>query len=1054
MRRILLLAVCSLLTSVLLAGPVTKEQAQQVASQFLAGKSVTHRAPALDQLRTEVVLNAVDESGQPYLYAISQDKANGFVIVSGDDRFRSILGYSQTGSFDSANMPDNMRAWLQGYIEEMKYYIAKGYQPQTGAAHRAAGVKKAISPLIQTLWDQGEPFNNLVKEYNNTGDAVTGCVATAMAQVMYYAAVKHGDASFTTTVEIPEYTTSTLGKNIPAISAGTVINWSGMIPQYVYSFNSTTHKYDIPNFTDAQATAVATLMKCCGVSVKMNYKATSSGASSYDVPNAMKTYFGFDETVRIVSRGDYSYADWLDLVYAELAAARPVMYSGQSSGGGHSFVVDGYDGDELFHVNWGWGGWQDDYFVLSVLNSNDNSGIGASSSNDGYSFSQDAIIGIQTGTGKSYTEPKKMTFQDLTIAGNVISTNAWNFTGAVNEFDYGFAYIDGSANIETITILENRTYNPKQGYPVNTTIGGTTKPAGTYKIIRVSKLSSASEWVVQDNEYVEAVFEGSSVTLTKRPITSLTVTAFNFTGSKFVNQTQPVEVTIKNNGDEFYGLLYLFASTTEAKGDIKNYGGVTITKGGTATTAFEFKPATTGTYNIWIATDDEGTNVIGQTTVTITNATTPEPTSDNVELSFALDVLNKDGENIIGKTANVKVTATNATEVNFEGRIGIFSYIWNGYSYSANSTLDNVIVPANSSKEIVLTSQELTGGDSYSFMVFYFKGESQVKLESTMSAKYTPIDAVTTYDAAGNPTITKATSAISVPDGVAFVDLRGQTTTNTITSQANPNTLFIVDEGFALSGATNVIEETSSGYKAANIVLQDNANGFVSPIDFHADEITYTRTFDKYYDNGKNWTTIVLPFAATKVKNTDGTLPWDEANRKFWLMEFNGETGSDVIFTTAPATLEANTPYIIALPGSDQGSLSLVDKNTLTFSADNADIKANAKSVVTVSSYKFVGTMTNTGSLENIYALNDDGDKFKKGTATVSPFRAYFVSTSAAATSTSLGINIGGSATGIESLQLSKPETQREGIYNLNGQRVSQPKKGLYIINGKKVIIK
>ena len=160
MRRILLLAVCSLLTSVLLAGPVTKEQAQQVASQFLAGKSVTHRAPALDQLRTEVVLNAVDESGQPYLYAISQDKANGFVIVSGDDRFRSILGYSQTGSFDSANMPDNMRAWLQGYIEEMKYYIAKGYQPQTGAAHRAAGVKKAISPLIQTLWDQGAPFQS------------------------------------------------------------------------------------------------------------------------------------------------------------------------------------------------------------------------------------------------------------------------------------------------------------------------------------------------------------------------------------------------------------------------------------------------------------------------------------------------------------------------------------------------------------------------------------------------------------------------------------------------------------------------------------------------------------------------------------------------------------------------------------------------------------------------------------------------------------------------------------------------------------------------------
>ena len=197
----------------------------------------------------------------------------------------------------------------------------------------------------------------------------------------------------------------------------------------------------------------------------------------------------------------------------------------------------------------------------------------------------------------------------------------------------------------------------------------------------------------------------------------------------------------------------------------------------------------------------------------------------------------------------------------------------------------------------------------------------------------------------------------------------------------------------------------------------------------------------------------MLPFAVSKVTNTSGVLPWDEANRKFWLMEFSGESGSTVNFTTAPTPLEANVPYIIALPGAGQGSLSLVGKSSLTFEGDNVNVKANAKSAVTVSKYKFVGAMTNTGSLDNIYALNNDGDKFQKGTASVTPFRAYFAGTSAAATATSLGIGFGGNTTGIAELKPSR-KVEDNNFYNLNGQRVSQPKKGLYIVNGKKVVIK
>ena len=310
-----------------------------------------------------------------------------------------------------------------------------------------------------------------------------------------------------------------------------------------------------------------------------------------------------------------------------------------------------------------------------------------------------------------------------------------------------------------------------------------------------------------------------------------------------------------------------------------------------------------------------------------------------------------------------------------------------------------------------------------------------------------------TVDANGDVTGVAPTASYEAPANASVVDLRGQNVVTSVTPSSNPNCLYVLDEGAATpDGLTNNVIK---GASAANIVLEDNTYGFSTPVDFKAEKITYTRTFDKFYNAGAGWTTIVLPFAATKVTNSAGILPWDVTHRKFWLMEFSGESGSTVNFTTAPTPLEANTPYIIALPGNVQGSFSLEGegKHTLTFEAENADVKADAKSTVTVSKYKFVGAMTNTGSLHNIYALNDDGDKFQKGTASVTPFRAYFAGTSAAATATSLGIGFGGNTTGIAELKPSR-KVEDNNFYNLNGQRVSQPKKGLYIVNGKKVVIK
>lgn len=167
MRKSILLVLCCLLSTVLYAGPVSKEQARQIASQFLTAKGGAHRAPA-QLVEQPPVLNAVDKAGNPYIYAFNAGHDGGYVLVSGDDRFRDVLAYGASGNFDNDDMPAHVKAWLQGYVDEMKYYESVGYQPSKEAATASSSssgptlrraVKAPILPLLTTAWDQDEPYN-------------------------------------------------------------------------------------------------------------------------------------------------------------------------------------------------------------------------------------------------------------------------------------------------------------------------------------------------------------------------------------------------------------------------------------------------------------------------------------------------------------------------------------------------------------------------------------------------------------------------------------------------------------------------------------------------------------------------------------------------------------------------------------------------------------------------------------------------------------------------------------------------------------------------------
>ncbi|MBO6188427.1 MAG: C10 family peptidase [Prevotella sp.] len=388
MRKALLLVLTLTMTIVAVAADITPDAARQQATQFVIEQFMSGKAFRRSSAQPQLTM-ATRQSG---LYVFNVDNGNGYVIVADDDRAETILGYSNSGSFDPQRIPSNMRAWLQGYADEIAWL--KEHEGRTApimATKRS--IKQAIAPLVKTLWNQTAPYNNMCPYYkvNNDGylefsetggdgwkHCATGCVATAMAQVM-----KYHEWPQEATKSIPSYKWDNADTGLSILNP-TTFDWSNMADVY----NS--------GNTDAQNAAVAELMKYCGYSVKMNY-GPESGSNTDKVADALKSFYDYNSTTTFVRRTHYSYNKWIDLLYNELLQGRPVVYGGASSGGGHEFVCDGYQGEDYFHINWGWGGTSDDYFKLSALNPY-KQGVGGSSSQDGFHYGQDAVVGIQPST--------------------------------------------------------------------------------------------------------------------------------------------------------------------------------------------------------------------------------------------------------------------------------------------------------------------------------------------------------------------------------------------------------------------------------------------------------------------------------------------------------------------------------------------------------------------------------------------------------------------------------------------------------------------------------
>lgn len=353
MKKILTLVIAVIFgIGTMFANPVDVNTAKSLGQMFAQANFEKNRNADL-----QLYYTVTSDNGQPCAYVFNIGN-EGFVIVAASDNVRPILGYSEEGAFDATNPYCGAMYMLETYKNSISYAIEKNINATTDVEAEWKSLancgklsnKKGgtVGPLVQTKWNQDSPYNLYAPNDANGpgGRCYAGCVATAMSQVMRYW----------------DHPTQGTGSHS--------YYWSGYGQQSA-NFGATTYQWDLmpktlSNASQEEIEAVAKLMYHCGVAVNMQFAPDGSGAFSADVPPAMATYFDYAYCVQ-KQRSQYSLADWIGLLKDEFNLGRPVYYSGQSISGGHAFVCDGYDENDLMHYNWGWSGSSDGWFAVDAI---------------------------------------------------------------------------------------------------------------------------------------------------------------------------------------------------------------------------------------------------------------------------------------------------------------------------------------------------------------------------------------------------------------------------------------------------------------------------------------------------------------------------------------------------------------------------------------------------------------------------------------------------------------------------------------------------------------
>lgn len=549
--RKLTLAVLLLLPGLLsFAGDITQPQALKIAQSFLRDNVTSMKSQqkgGSDALK--LVYTADDTKGRSCVYVFNAGQDGGFVLVSAEDRATQVLGYSDTGSFDYDRMSPEMRNWMAGYVDEITYIRDNNVE---FAQENRANDGKRVAPLLgNIMWDQSAPYNNMCPNYDISSRCATGCVATAMAQVMYYHRWPEvGKGSYT-------YAPAILGgRTLTADFGSTYYAWDDMLPMYD------------SNSSEASCDAVAELMLHCGISVSMNYS-SSSGAGSDVIPYALFNYFDYDKGVAYRQRDNYSSEEWQQIIENEIDNGRPVIATGRSSAGGHAFVFDGYDENGFVHVNWGWSGMSNGYFRTSALNPPLQ---GTGGSEGGYNYDQQIITGIQPPQSGTYEDVELVSTEGLVPAQKTIANGGstdislrgmiYNAGWKTSKFEYAMLLTDAQDNTVEV-YLTDIAYELEKDYgfygPMTANVKFGKLADGEYKLYPVCRqYGSDGAWSRIRDEYVgypnylNVSVSGEEITFIYPDYFDLNIDEMDVPAEIYAGVPSCTRATVVNGGDVNY----------------------------------------------------------------------------------------------------------------------------------------------------------------------------------------------------------------------------------------------------------------------------------------------------------------------------------------------------------------------------------------------------------------------------------------------------------------------------------------------------------------------
>lgn len=650
-----LLSVCGSVS----AEQISVSQAASIAEKYL-GEAVN-----VGQNLAPAKMKGLQMSAEsPEYYVFNTDGKKGFVIISGDDELTELVGYSNEGEFRSENAPENLRAWLDGYAAFVRSVRDGESRPMRASVNNATPV---VEPLVTTRWNQGEPYNLLCPYDSSVGvTCPTGCAATSMAQVINYhewPVQGKGTKSYN----------SSYGRFTVDFSKS-VYDWANMKDRYESYYDE--DKNIVNEWTDTEANAVAKLMYDCGVALEMGYGPYSSGAADTEMPLALCNYFNYHAD--LITRDGHTVDEFLARIKEELDNSRPLVFNGQGSGGGHSYIVDGYDSNDYLHVNWGWGGISDGYFNVSYMNPDD---LGTGGGSGGFNEMQSIVVAYPDETGEgSYgqfvmrlvdssvwdRDGYVKALQESIVKGEDFEVEYFGIWNTYSLDYYGeFALGVYNENGEMLAVSASNTarvYHLNLTYFPETLVVNEELVAlsdGNYTIRMISRQRNYDTWVPVATDGIDITVSGDEIKKREPVVPTAVISCENLevlTPTVDVGGTVDIQFTLKNDSEyDFMGKVSLLVSNDETnKKMYKSSVNVFVGRNGEQTATANLRITSSmkaGRYRIEVdgveATNDVELNYTGGEAIAYVEVVDPSGVAsvggDNISVSVRGNVIYVDG---------------------------------------------------------------------------------------------------------------------------------------------------------------------------------------------------------------------------------------------------------------------------------------------------------------------------------------------------------------------------------------------------------------------------